>query len=83
MILYQCTTTSPRLMSLVNAEDMLLFRQDGVYLLLSEQQWPTVQLFALQQDINDRQLHCPQAVQLLSDSQWLELCLKAEQVLLC
>ena len=83
MILYQCTAASPSLFSHITQDDMLLFRQDGVYLLLTDQQWPTVQLDALQQDIADRQLQCRASVQLLSDAQWVELCLKAQQVVLC
>lgn len=87
MILYQCTgqstAASPRLLSLITPHDALLFRQDGVYQLLTNQQWPTSKLFALQQDINDRQLPCPPKVQLLSDAEWVELCQKAQQVVLC
>jgi len=83
MILYQCTAATPRLLNLVTRHDALLFRQDGVYLLLTSQQWPTAQLYALQQDITDRQLQCPASVQLLSDAQWVDLCLKAQQVVLC
>jgi sulfur relay protein TusB/DsrH len=83
MILYQCTSASPRLLSLVTQHDALLFRQDGVYLLLTDHPWPTTNLFALQQDIEDRQLQYPDSVQLLNDTQWVDLCLKAQQVLLC
>jgi sulfur relay protein TusB/DsrH len=83
MILYQCTSTSPGLLALVSQADAIVFRQDGVYLLQTEQQWPTAQLYALQQDCIDRQLQCPGHVQLLSDAAWVELCLKAQQVLLC
>ena len=91
MILYQFsgqstsqgTAGSPRLLSLVTKDDALLFRQDGVYQLLTAQPWPTTKLFALQQDMNDRQLPCPASVQLLSDAEWVELCLEAQQVVLC
>lgn len=91
MILYQYTgqstsqgtAASPRLLSLVTKDDALLFRQDGVYQLLTTQLWPTTKLYALQQDINDRQLPRPDSVQLLSDAEWVELCLKAQQVVLC
>lgn len=83
MILYQCTAVSPQLLHLIKPEDALLFRQDGVYQLLTEQQWPTTKLYVLQQDLTDRQLPCPPSVQLLSDAQWVELTLKAQQVLLC
>ena len=83
MILFQCSSTSPGLLNLVSQDDALLFRQDGVYLLQTDQQWPTTQLYALQQDVSDRQLQCPNSVQLLNDAAWVELCLKAQQVLLC
>jgi len=83
MILYQCTTTSPHLLALITADDALLFRQDGVYQLLLEQTWPTTQLYALAQDVQDRQLSCPASVRLISDIEWVELCLQAQQVLLC
>lgn len=83
MILYQCSSTLPGLLNLVSEDDALVFRQDGVYLLQACQQWPTAQLYALQQDVIDRQLQCPDSVKLLSDAAWVELCLKAQQVLLC
>jgi|GEM_PF-2902465 len=91
MIVYQCTgqcagqstAASPRLLTLITKDDALLFRQDGVYQLLTAQQWPTAKLYALEQDVNDRLLQCPASVQLLSDAQWVELCLKAQQVVLC
>jgi sulfur relay protein TusB/DsrH len=83
MILFHCFSTSSCLLNLVSQDDALVFRQDGVYLLQTDLQWPTTQLYALQQDVSDRQLQCPDSVQLLSDAAWVELCLKAQQVLLC
>lgn len=83
MILYQCTNTSPHLQSLITSADALLFRQDGVYLLLTKTQWPTSNLYALQQDVSDRNLQCPASVKLISDSKWVELCVTAKQVVLC
>ncbi|MFN6972577.1 MAG: DsrH/TusB family sulfur metabolism protein [Rheinheimera sp.] len=83
MILYQCTAASLPINSLISADDALLFRQDGVYLLRTDTEWPTTQLYVLKQDIDDRQLQCPPSVQALSDCQWVELCLNAQQVLLC
>lgn len=83
MILYQFTTTTPRLLSQISTTDMVLFRQDAVYLLCTDTQWPTTKLFALQQDVSDRNLQCPGSVRLISDTEWVELCLTAQQVVLC
>jgi len=83
MILFQYVAASTPNLALVNTGDVLLFRQDACYLLLTDTPWPTTQLYALEQDMADRQLPCPASVKLLSDSQWVELCLKAQQVLLC
>jgi sulfur relay protein TusB/DsrH len=83
MILFQYTAASAPHFALVSSGDVLLFRQDACYLLLTNTSWPTTQLYALEQDMADRQVPCPASVTLLSDSQWVELCLKAQQVLLC
>jgi sulfur relay protein TusB/DsrH len=83
MILYQYSSTSPRLSSLITSTDIVLFRQDAVYLLCTDAQWPTAKLYALQQDVSDRHLQCPDSVQLISDTEWVELCLTAQQVVLC
>ncbi|MFN6970768.1 MAG: DsrH/TusB family sulfur metabolism protein [Rheinheimera sp.] len=83
MILYQCSDTCPHLQSLITSADALLFRQDGVYLLLTNTQWPTSNLYALQQDVSDRNLQCPASVKLINDSEWVELCATAKQVVLC
>ncbi len=83
MILYQCISTSPQQLALVGKNDALLFRQDGVYLLLTERTWPTTQLYALQQDLSDRMLACPASIQCITDAQWVDLCATAQQVLLC
>lgn len=83
MILFQYTSTAPHLQNQITAADALLFRQDGVYLLLTSQQWPTTKLYALQQDVADRNVPCPDSVQLLSDPEWVALCLTAQQVVLC
>ena len=83
MILYQFTTTTPRLLSQISTSDMVLFRQDAVYLLCTDTQWPTSKLFALQQDVSNRNLQCPASVTLISDTEWVSLCLTAQQVVLC
>jgi len=83
MILFQYTAASAPNLALVNTDDIILFRQDACYLLLTNTSWPTTHIYALEQDMGDRQLPCPASVTLLSDSQWVELCLKAQQVLLC
>jgi sulfur relay protein TusB/DsrH len=83
MILYQFTTTTPRLFSQITQTDIVLFRQDAVYLLCTDTNWPTTKLFALQQDLRDRNLQCPDSVTLINDTEWVELCLTAQQVVLC
>lgn len=83
MILFQCITTEPTLLNTITTADALLFRQDGVYLLQTQEIWPTQHLYALQQDVIDRQLLCPASVQLLSDDEWVRLCIEAQQVVLC
>jgi sulfur relay protein TusB/DsrH len=83
MILYQCTSVNPQLLEHVSADDALMFRQDGVYLLLTERGWPTLRLYASEQDMADRMLKCPASVQLITDTQWVSLCVEAQQVLLC
>lgn len=83
MILYQLTHSQPSILSLVSSEDALLFRQDGVYQLLLAQHWPTTQLYALAQDLADRQLQAPAGVTVIADTQWVELTLTATQVILC
>ena len=83
MILYQFTTTTPCLFSQITQTDIVLFRQDAVYLLCTDTNWPTTKLFALQQDVRDRNLQCPDSVTLINDTEWVELCLTAQQVVLC
>lgn len=83
MILFQYATALAPNLAVISTDDVLLFRQDGCYLLLTDTSWPTTQLYALKQDMGDRQLRCPASVTLLSDSQWVELCLQAQQVILC
>ncbi len=83
MRLFQfCTTTLPSLLSLAQSDDCLLLRQDAVYLLLTPRPWPC-QVLVLQQDLMARGLECPQAVNAISDSEWVELTLQASQVISC
>ena len=86
MILFQCMAMAPTDLSFVTATDALLFRQDAVYQLLQQQIWPTMQLYALQQDVEDRGLalkSLPIHLKLISDPEWVALTLTAQQVVLC
>lgn len=72
----------PHLLTLVQPDDQLLLRRDAVYLLLRTQNWPC-QVSVLQQDLQQRGVACPESVSILSDEEWVELTLKASQVISC
>lgn len=72
----------PALLTLVEPEDMLLLRRDAVYLLLRQSEWPC-QVSVLQQDLQQRGISCPASVSAIDDTQWVELTLKASQVITC
>lgn len=72
----------PPLLALATPDDMLLLRRDAVYLLLSQHNWPC-QVGVLRQDIQQRGIACPEAVAVLSDEAWVELTLRASQVISC
>lgn len=83
MRLFQFSSaTLPSLWALVQPADHVLLRQDAVYLLLTTQQWPC-QVFVLQPDLMARGLVCPPTVNVISDTQWVELTLQASQVISC
>jgi sulfur relay protein TusB/DsrH len=83
MRLFQLTHPQyPALLDLASAGDAILLRQDAVYLLLQQQQWPC-QLYVLQTDLQIRGLTCPAHVRVLTDPQWVELTLTATQVIAC
>lgn len=82
--LYQIDSAQkPAVFELVCPEDALLFRQDGCYLLLQPENWPTQQLFALATDVTSRQIPVPHTVALIDDLQWVELCCQAKRIIKC
>ncbi len=84
MLLYQITTPEPNVMfSLAGAHDVVLLRQDAVYLLKQQRNWPTTQLFVLEQDLQQRGVPLSAGFQSLNDEQWVQLTLTAHQVILC
>ena len=65
---------------LCQAQDAILLRQDGVFLCLNPSiSWPTAQLFALATDMAVRQIQLPSFITVIDDTQWVELCIAAEQ----
>ena len=84
MLLYQITTPDPNaILDLVGTEDAVLLRQDAVYLLKQQLSWPTTQLFVLEQDLQQRGVPLSAGFQSINDEQWVQLTLKAKQVILC
>ncbi len=84
MLLYQITTPDPNtILNLAGTEDALLLRQDAVYLLKQQLSWPTTQLFVLEQDLQQRGVPLSAGFQSINDEQWVQLTLKAKQVILC
>jgi sulfur relay protein TusB/DsrH len=84
MLLYQITTPDPNaILSLAGTEDAVLLRQDAVYLLKQQLSWPTTQLFVLEQDLLQRGVPLSTDFQSINDEQWVQLTLKARQVILC
>lgn len=72
----------PSLLELVTANDVVLLRRDAVYLLLGQLRLPC-QIMVLQQDLQQRGVTCPAHVSVVSDTDWVELTLKATQVITC
>lgn len=61
------------------AQDIILLRQDAVYLCLrTDLSWPC-QLYALDVDIQVRQIKPLAAVTVISAQRWVELSISAEQ----
>lgn len=84
MLLYQITTPAPNaILSLAGTADAVLLRQDAVYLLKQQLSWPTTQLFVLEQDLQQRGVPLSAGFQSINDEQWVQLTLKAKQVILC
>jgi len=84
MLLYQITTPDPNaILHLAGTEDAVLLRQDAVYLLKQQLSWPTMQLFVLEQDLLQRGIALSAGFQSINDEQWVQLTLKARQVILC
>lgn len=83
MRLFQLTVPArPALLTLASSDDCILLRQDAVYLLLTAQDWPC-RLCVLEKDLVSRGIANHQHVELISDTQWVELTLQATQVISC
>lgn len=64
-------------------EDVVLLRQDAVYLCLRDDiRWPTTRLYALETDLQVRQIKAPTGIATATAGYWLELSINAQQVLL-
>ncbi|GAB59774.1 DsrH/TusB family sulfur metabolism protein [Rheinheimera nanhaiensis] len=71
------------LAALCTPADALLLRQDAVYLCLrANVQWPVSQCYALDIDVQSRNITVPDSVQLINAAQWVELVVQAEVNLL-
>ncbi|MBZ9610704.1 DsrH/TusB family sulfur metabolism protein [Rheinheimera maricola] len=76
--------TSPAIvmdeLSLVSLpEDSILLRQDAVYLCARiDIVWPTIQLYALDIDVNVRQVQVANNISVISAERWVELCIEAQ-----
>ncbi|MEO3680522.1 DsrH/TusB family sulfur metabolism protein [Rheinheimera sp. FR7-31] len=71
------------LAALCKPEDALLLRQDAVYLCLrTDMPWPVSQCYALDIDVQSRNITLPDSVQLINAAQWVELVVQAEVNLL-
>lgn len=76
-------TDISELQPLLAENDIILLRQDAVYLLLRQDiLWPVTQLYALESDLLARQLAAPASVKVISDIEWVALTCEADQVLL-
>lgn len=71
------------LAALCTPEDALLLRQDAVYLCLRPDiKWPVSKCYALDIDVQSRNITVPTSVQLINSAQWVELVIQAEVNLL-
>lgn len=67
---------------LCTAADMLLLRQDAVYLACQPNLAFPVPILALESDVSWRQLRLPSHIKAISDAEWVRLSAQAEQNLL-
>lgn len=68
---------------LCQATDIILLRQDAVYLCLrNDIHWPTQHVYALGHDMSARQLPATTLISSITNERWVELCSQAEQHLL-
>lgn len=70
------------LTALASSDDILLLRQDGVYLALQSELAFPGRILALQSDVTWRNITLPTAIQAISDADWVNLSAKAKQNLL-
>lgn len=61
-------------------QDAILLRQDAAYLCRQPNvAWPQVALYVLATDVSARQLSVPDTITAISETQWLNLTINAEQ----
>lgn len=64
-------------------DDAILLRQDAVWLCVrNDIDWPLDNLYALQSDVQLRQLTVKPPVRVIDNTQWVALTIEAQQVLL-
>lgn len=84
MLLYQLTSPDPNsVFNFIGSSDAILLRQDAVYLLRQQRQWPTSQLYVLDKDLLARGVTLRDGFLALTDEQWVALTLTADKVILC
>lgn len=67
-------------MALIKAEDALLLKRDACWLMNQHVVWPTTALYVLDHDVKALNLTVPSHFVPLSDTEWVELTLKYQQV---
>lgn len=77
------TLNMAQLQLICQPQDAILLRQDAVYLCRRpDLQWPQVALYVLATDASARQLNVPDTITAITETQWLNLTITAEQNLL-
>lgn len=86
MILFTLTSSSlnfAELQLVCSSSDTVLLRQDAVYLLKRQDfVWPTKQLFALDIDLQARNISAPAEIKPISAKDWVALTIQAKQNIL-
>lgn len=86
MTLYSLISTQPDLSALAAIcapTDAILLRQDAVYLTTrGDITWPVQTVYALQSDVQGRNIAPVQGIDIINDARWVELVAEAEQNIL-